>query len=510
VVKQRVAGVVVSSSVGDTSVVVNEGAEMQLQAKAVDARGFQITQAGAAWAIDDTNVAQLDAAGRLVGRDAGRSVVSVKIEGASGYLPISVVTVATALNVVAGANQRVLAGKPVPQPIVVRATNRRGAPAPGKTVTFRLGNGHGGVDPATAVTDVDGRARTKWTLGEYPGRQTLLATVENVDSAIAIVAEADPIAENTRVIPLVESLRGPAGDTLSDSVAIRVTDTTGRALADVPVRWATLDGGGIEALAPRTDSVGVARAIWTLSPKTGTQRVRAHVGAGPGLRIAPVTIEATALAGAPSRVVVVSGDNQRARVSTALAKPIAIRVVDADGNGVADVQVVLAPSAGTVPDTILKTDSLGNAKVRWTMSRSATVHSLALHVTELEKLPKVTARATPAAAANLSFDDAPQTGEKATRSRTKRLFALVTDIYGNPVPDAPVTFSVRSGTVTPGRAITDATGRVAVRWTLSAAAGEQTLRGAVRGTDVRGAYVIQVGAPPPATKTKSTKTPTKP
>jgi hypothetical protein len=364
VVRQRVAGVVVSSAAGDTSAVVNEGAELQLQAKAIDARGFTITQAGAAWAIDDTTVAQLDSSGRLVGRDAGRSVVSVKIEGASGYLPISVVTVATALDLVAGANQRVLAGKPVPQPIVVRATNRRGAPAPGKTVTFRLGNGHGAVDPAVAVTDVDGRARTKWTLGDYPGRQTLLATVENVDSAIAIVAEADPIAANTRVMALVERMSGRAGDTLSDSLAIRVADSTGRALPDVPVRWATVEGGSVEALSPRTDSLGMARAKWTLGKKTGTQRLRVVVGAGPGLGIPPVTISATALAGAPERVLVVAGDKQRARVSTALPKPIAIRVVDADGNGVSGVEVVLSPSEGTVSDSILTTDSLGHGLPR--------------------------------------------------------------------------------------------------------------------------------------------------
>jgi hypothetical protein len=510
VVRQRVAGVVVSSTEGDTSAIVNEGAQLQLNARAIDARGFSITQAGAAWAIDDTNVAQLDEKGLLVGRDAGRSVVSVKIEGASGYLPISVVTVATALNVVAGANQRVLAGKPVPQPVVVRATNRRGAPAPAKTVTFRLGEGHGSVDPVTTITDVDGRARTKWTLGEYPGRQTLLATVENVDSAIAIVAEADPIAANTRVTALLEQLSGRAGDTLSDSLAIRVTDSTGRVLPDVPVRWATADGGSVEALSQRTDSLGMARAQWTLATKTGTQRLRAVVGAGPGLGIPPVTISATALAGPPERIIVVDGDKQRGRVSTALRKAIAIRVVDADGNGVSDVEVVLSPSEGTVTDTILKTDSLGNAKVRWTMGRAASAHSLAVHVTGLEKLPKLTAQATPAAAANLSFDDVPQNGEKTARARSKRLFALVTDIYGNPVPDSPVTFSVRTGTVTPGRAITDKTGRVAVRWTLSAAAGEQTLRGTVRGTDVRGAYVTQVGAPAVTpTKTKAVKPSTK-
>src|SRR6185295_14345503 len=98
----------------------------------------------------------------------------------------------------------------------------------------------GKVEPPTATTDADGRARTQWTLGNDPGRQTLLASVENVDSALAIEAEADPIAENTRVAALAEQVRARAGALLEDSIGIRVADSTGRALPDVPVRWTAL------------------------------------------------------------------------------------------------------------------------------------------------------------------------------------------------------------------------------------------------------------------------------
>ena len=154
-------------------------------------------------------------------------------------------------------------------PLVVRATNRKGGPASGKRVMFRLGEGQGSVDPANAVTDADGRARAAWTLGSYPGRQTLLASVENVDSALSIQAEADPIAGNTRVVALADHFSGRAGDELADSVAIRVTDSSGRVLPDVPVRWTLVDGGTVKPEGPRTDSLGVASARWTLTRKTG-------------------------------------------------------------------------------------------------------------------------------------------------------------------------------------------------------------------------------------------------
>jgi hypothetical protein len=361
------------------------------------------------------------------------------------------------------------------------------------------------VEPASVVTDADGRARTNWTLGAYPGRQTLFATVENVDSALSVLAESDPVASNTRVVSLVEHVSGQAGSTLSDSIAIRVTDSTGRVLPDVPVRWTAVDGGAVEAPSPRTDSLGVAAARWTLARKTGTQRLRAQVGGGSG-GIQPVTISATAVAGAATAMAVVSGDGQRGTAGALLPKAIVVRVVDETGSGVADAALSLAPSGGTLSDTALVTDSTGLARTRWTMGHSAGDYTLAVHHEGLKKLLKVAAHAAPAAAANLAFDDMP--GEKRSRdaAKGKRLYALVTDVYGNPVPEAKVTFSVKSGTVTPTRAVSDAKGRAALTWKLGSKVGEQTLIGFVRGSDVRGEYVTQVGGrelPAKATSAKS-------
>lgn len=512
IVRQRVQGVIISSSAGDTALSLLEGGQLQLRARAVDARGFTVSQAGAAWHVDDSTVATMDSSGNLVARAAGRSVVTARIDDKTGYMPIAVVTTAANLDLVGGASQRAAAGRVLPQPIVVRATNRRGQPAAGKTVTFRVAEGVGKVEPLTGITDADGRARTTWTLGAIPGRQTLYATVENLDSATAIVAESDPVPANTRVVALVDSLEGQAGSVVADTIAVRVTDSTGRALQDVPVQWTATNDGSIEALASRTDSVGVARAVWTLGLRTGRQRARAQVGSGSASHgIPPVTISASALAGKASDIVVVAGDRQKGRAGAALKKAIVIRVVDANGNGVRDVPLVLSLSQGTVADSAPRTDSTGAATIRWTMGRSASPHSLAVHVGGVEKLLKVTASAAPAAAANLTFEDAPPP-KSGRRPRTKRVYALVTDVYGNPVPDAPVMFTSRTGSVTPARAVTDAKGRVLVSWTPATSSADQTLRGVVRSTDVMGTLVVPGVKPStrtPTSKAAPTKTSTK-
>jgi hypothetical protein len=139
------------------------------------------------------------------------------------------------------------------------------------------------------------------------------------------------------------------------------------------------------------------------------------------------------------------------------------------------------------------------------MGHSAGDYTLAVHADGVKKLLKIVARATPAAPANLAFDDDP--GEKRARESAKRkkLIALVTDVYGNPVPEARVNFSVKSGTVSPARAVSDAKGRATLTWKLGSKPGEQVLTGMVRGTDVTGEYVTQVGGREPAAKAASLK-----
>jgi hypothetical protein len=167
--------------------------------------------------------------------------------------------------------------------------------------------------------------------------------------------------------------------------------------------------------------------------------------------------------------------------------------------------LTLAASGGTLADTALTTDSTGVATTKWTMGHSAGDYTLGVHADGVKKLLKLVAHAAPAAAANLAFDDSPLEARSRDSGKRKHLLAVVTDVYGNPVPDVRVNFSVKSGTVTPARAVSDGKGRAAVIWKLGSKLGEQTLIGVVRGTDVVGEYVAQVGGRQPLAKTASLK-----
>ena len=504
VVKQRVAWVDIVGDAGDSVFMLRENAALRLHGRALDARGNVVTGQEASWQIDDSSVAVIDSMGTVTGRNAGRTVVTATIAGISSRARIGVTTTAATLTPVAGMNQSALAGRTLSQPIVVRATNRRGAPAVGQLVTFRLASGQGVIDLPGALTDADGRARAKWTLADFPGRQKLLVSVENVDTTITVEAEAEPIGTNTRVAPVIEQLTGRAGELTSEVAAVRVTDSIGRALPDVIVRWSAVSGGSVEAIDARTDSMGVARARWKLAAKTGTQRLRAQVGGQLTQGIRPVSVSALVASGPPSQIDVVSGGGQRAAAGATLKKPVVFRVADKDGNPVTNASIVLSASGGKVPEGTLVTDSAGIARTPWTMGHSAGEYALAVHVDGIRKLLKVNARAVPAAAANLSFEDE---ASKGTKGKAKRLSALVTDVYGNPVPDARVTFASKSGTVVPMRAVSDARGRVAVTWTTTPKREEQQLTGIVAGTDVKGAYIAH-SLGELATKSVATAAPT--
>src|SRR5918992_2421697 len=213
---------------GDSAIVLGEGESRAIGVRPLDARGHQVRGVAAEWRVSDTTIAVVDSLGVFVGRNPGRAIVTATAAGVAAHAPLTVVPVPAAIALHSGADQRAIAGSALPQPVVVRVTSRRGKPVEGAVVRFRGEHGEPATEPRVALTDADGGARATWTLGDLPGRQTLPAAVEHVDSALAITAEAEPVAANTRLTVMSEQLAGPAATKLAAPVVIRVTDSTAR------------------------------------------------------------------------------------------------------------------------------------------------------------------------------------------------------------------------------------------------------------------------------------------
>ena len=87
-----------------------------------------------------------------------------------------------ALYIVSGNEQEDFAGSVLSSPLVVEAQDENGEPMAGVSVTFTVETGNGQLTAPTATTDADGRAQTHLMLGWTPGRNTVRASGEGIES----------------------------------------------------------------------------------------------------------------------------------------------------------------------------------------------------------------------------------------------------------------------------------------------------------------------------------------
>jgi hypothetical protein len=475
---------------GDSTIRVAEGATLGLQAVAWDARGTEVAPNGLAWSAADGAVATVDSAGSLHGLIPGTTVIRVSSAGLAAERPIEVVPVPTSITLTGGGEQRGPAGQRLPEPVSVQVVSRSGRPVPNVAVRFDAPPGTGRSEPDTTTTDARGVATSRWSLGPVPGRQRLAVEVAGIDSALVVTAEADPTPKNTRIALLTDSLAGEAGTALDQPVTIQVSDTSGVALADVPVTWTALEGGAFSQADARTDSLGEAHAHWRLGPKSGRQRARVQVGNPRTLPPFPIAV--TASAGDAASIEVVSGDGQSGVVASALGRAVVIRAADSLGNAVSSVPIRLRAQTGAV-DSIVRTGTDGRVAVRWTLGNAAGPVRLVARLEEGGDSAVVTATARPGMAKTLYFASAPASGT-AGHTLAKPVQVIVRDRFGNPLPKVKVSFSVASGKVIPAQATTDASGRAATTWTLGPRRGKQALTASVKSPALKTVQTVEAGA----------------
>lgn len=487
---------------GDSTLVLRDGEQRAISARGVDRRGFVIPGIFPRWRSTDSAVFSIDSTGVATAVRPGRAALEATIDSVRAVAPVVVVPTAAAVRVVTGAEQRAPARGTLPLPVIVRVVSRHGLAIPNAKVRFRPLHSDDAVAPDTATTDTDGRAKTAWRLGPMPGARVMHVLAEGVDSTLVVTADAEPVASETRIVPLDTNQIAEIGAALPRAVGIRVTDTAGRPLSDLPVSWAALDGGTVEASAARTDSLGEARADWTLSNKAGSQRLRAQVGVTRA--VPPVVLRATARPATAATSWLVAGNKQTGVVGEPLAKRIVVRVLDRAGNPVPGATVTFAPSRGSVADSAVMADSTGQARATWTLDKAPGEHAMAVRVQGVARPLAVTATARPGTASAIELAPRQATGLPG-KSLGDGVVATVTDEYGNVVRGATVTFKASAGALSPARAVTDDKGRVRTRWTLGTEGVEQSLVGRVQGSGASATLTVRLSLPAKTALPKSTK-----
>jgi hypothetical protein len=195
-----------------------------------------------------------------------------------------------AITVQGGDGQDGTVGEELATPLTVRVTSD-GEPMAGQGVVFEADDGDGELAPDTTVSNGDGRATARWTLGGTPGAQEATAKLIAGGKLVRFTAQAAIGPPATMALVSGDGQTGEAFAPLPQPLVVKVEDRFGNPVAGVEVGWAVTAGrGDLSAETVATDDAGQAEVTWTLGFFLGTQRVRAAVD---GVAGSPVTFEAS-------------------------------------------------------------------------------------------------------------------------------------------------------------------------------------------------------------------------
>ena len=356
------------------------------------------------------------------------------------------------------------AGLVLPEPIAVRVVGSDEQPLPGVTVTFSAGNG-GSVDPASARSDGDGSATTRWTLGQA-GPNVLTVTAGDVSTTITATATAGRPATVTLVAG--DNQTAPAGNAVATAPSVRVADAFGNLVEGALVSFSVLSGGGRVTNGLRqTNSQGIATVgSWILGPAAGVNTLAARVEES-GVDNNPVIFTATATPPTGAQMVATAGNNQSAPVGRLVPIPPTVAVRNAAGNGVPGVIVnfEVVSGGGSVVGSRQVTDATGTAAVGgWFLGSQPGTNTLRAVSTGLT--PVIF---TATGGANLAISAGNNQVAVQGTPVAERPTVRLTDGSGNPVSGAAVAFAVTGGggSATGLNQVTDAQGLASVgSWTL--------------------------------------------
>lgn len=468
------------------------GAADTLAAEVRDGEGRTLTDATVAWRSSDESVVTVSATGVATAVANGVASITATSGGASKTVAVTVAQRAETLTQAAGNAQSGAAGRALGQPLVVSVLDRLGHPARGVLVSFQAFAGGGSFAPGQVATGPDGRAQAVWTLGADAAetqRARVFASFR-VEAAVEFEATATPGAPASASAISGDDQSGPVLTTLLAPIVVQVEDAFGNPVPGVSAAFAARPGhGSFSAGAATTDSQGRASSLWTLGSSLGTQSASVNVGGLPAIPLVAVATEV------PAAAAIVAGDGQTGVVGKPLAVAPSVRVLDAQGDPVASLDVrftspggkLAPPSGGGASESVIvRTNGNGVAEIgAWILGTATGPYGMQVSVPGLPLLQLgATALAGPPTLVTRVSGDG-QRGE-AGEPLSDPLVARVTDSYGNPVSGVTVTFTsaASSGSVTPNLGTSDTQGLVSTVWTLGSSGGAQFVTASIAGASV--------------------------
>ena len=362
----------------------------------------------------------------------------------ASFTVTAVAASANGLALVSGDEQSGVVGSELPEPLVVEVTDGFGNPTEGVTITWTA-EGGGSVSAASTVTDAQGRSSVTRTLGPAAGAQTTLAGSEGLaGSPVIFNHTATPGSASGVTIVSGDDQQAPPGTTLPDDLVVQVVDGEGNPVTGAAVTWVVTAGGGsVDPTTGATDGSGRAATTWTLGASVGANTVQAIVSG-----VGQAEFSATATAGAPDEIRIVSGNEQTGEAGSRLDQSLVVQVLDAGDRPVpgAAVRWSVESGGGSVAPGTATTGADGRASTVWTLGPGLGTQRVQASTTGAGSVRfEATATAGPASALGIVTQPPPST-QVGVPLRRQPVIQLE-DAAGNPVrmPGVTVTAAIADG-----------------------------------------------------------------
>jgi uncharacterized protein (TIGR03437 family) len=344
-------------------------------------------------------------------------------------------------------------GSIIPAAVKAEIASATGIPIPNVSLVLNDNNVNPNILPSVAcnapggvvLSDSHGIASCDLLFGPRLGTGSFVATVGYTHNFFAVPFTVTAGAATTLQIIQGNNQTGGPGQTLQHALVVQATDSGGNVAPGAAVTWQVVTAGTVTLsnVVGTTDSNGDASALATLGNIGGVAQVTATAGSATATFNLTVSIPSAGIQK-------VSGDQQSAKINTAFASPLTVKVVDSNGNGVTGVQVSFQVASGvaTLGSASATTDATGQAST--TVSAGATAGAITVTATSSSFSVTFTLTALPLGPSGItivngaSFD--PNTGISPGGIATIRGTGILPGVTGlvpaaNSAGELPTTFA---------------------------------------------------------------------
>ena len=444
-----------------------------------------------------------------LGNDPGTNTVEVSVEGISQMAVFNAEAtlpppMPTTLSIVSGDNQNGLIGEALANPFVVEVRDQYDDPMAGVPVTFTVLTGDGSLSLEMGLTDANGQAESRLTLGNEPGGYTVTVSVEGIIETATFNAEA------SLPPPMPTALEGISGNNQTDLTSerlmnpfvVEVRDQYNDSMEGVTVAFIVRAGGGsLSDTSVITDANGLAESTLTLGSDPGTNTVEASVK---GIsQMAVFSAEANLPPPEPTVLSIVSGDNQNGLTGATLMNPFIVEVRDQYNDSMEGVTVafIVRAGGGSLSDTSVITDANGLAESTLTLGSDPGTNTVEASVKGISQMAVFSAEANlpPPEPTVLSIVSGDNQNGLTGATLMNPFIVEVRDQYNDPMEGVTVAFIVKAGrgSLSDTSVITDANGLAESWLTLGSDPGTNTVEASVKGISQMAVFSAEANLPPP-------------